>query len=146
MLGILLSAIALALSLSIAPAAAQEQGIHGTWWTKGKVSRVTIADCEEAAKGLCGKIAWLAKPNDAKGRPHTDTRNPNKGLRSREVVGLQLIEGWRENGPKKWKGKIYDPDKGQTFNITIALSGDRLVLTGCITWGCNSETWVRYRE
>src|SRR5581483_9843692 len=60
--------IALALSLPAA-AAAQEQGIHGTWWTKGKQARVEIAACEDASKGVCGKIVWLAQPNDAKGRP-----------------------------------------------------------------------------
>jgi uncharacterized protein (DUF2147 family) len=137
--------IALALSVPMA-AAAQEQVIHGTWWTKGKQARVEIVTCEDPSKGVCGKIVWLAKPNDAKGRPQTDRLNPKKDLRSREVVGLQLIEGWREAGPRKWRGKIYDPDKGETFNISISLAGDRLVLTGCIVWGCESETWNRYRE
>lgn len=145
MLGIIPAALALALSLSVAPVMAQETGIHGTWWTKGKEARVDVVDCEAPAQGVCGKIVWLAKPNDKKGQPQTDKLNPNKSLRSREVVGLQLIEGWRENGPKKWKGKIYDPDKGETFNITVSLNGDKMVLTGCIVWGCESETWIRYR-
>jgi uncharacterized protein (DUF2147 family) len=138
-------AFAFAFLVSAAPLGAQEQAIHGTWWTKGKEARVEIVNCEDAAKGVCGKIVWLAKPNDKKGQPQTDKLNPNKSLRTREVVGLQLIDGWRENGPNKWRGKIYDPDKGETFNITIALKGDRLTLTGCIVWGCESETWVRYK-
>jgi uncharacterized protein (DUF2147 family) len=139
------TAFALAFLVPAVPLFAQDQGIHGTWWTKGKEARVDIANCDDAGKGICGKIVWLAKPNDKKGQPQTDKLNPNKGLRTREVVGLQLIDGWRENGPNKWKGKIYDPDKGQTFNISISLKGDRLTLTGCIVWGCDSETWVRYR-
>ncbi len=139
------AAVALAASMLISTAVAQEPGIHGTWWTKGKQGRVEVADCAPPAKGVCGNIVWLAKANDAKGQPQTDKLNPNKSLRSREVVGLRLIEGWREAGAKKWKGKIYDPDKGETFNISISLAGDRLVLTGCIVWGCESETWIRYR-
>jgi len=64
----------------------------------------------------------------------------------RPIVGLQLFEGWRENGPRKWRGTIYDPDRGSNFNVSIALAGDRLVVTGCIVWGCESETWIRYRD
>ena len=67
---------------------------------EGQEAPVEIADCEPADKGLCGKIVWLAKPNDEKGQPQTDRLNPNRSLRSREIVGLQLIEGWRENGPR----------------------------------------------
>jgi uncharacterized protein (DUF2147 family) len=145
MLAIRLATIALALFIPVSIGSAQEQGVRDTWWTKGKEARVEIVDCEQANKGLCGKIVWLAKPNDKKGQPQTDRLHPTKSLRSREVVGLQLIDGWREAGANKWKGKIYDPDKGQTFNISIALKGDRLTLTGCIVWGCDSETWVRYR-
>ena len=137
MLAVHIAALAFALLAPAAAATAQEQqGVRGTWWTKGKEARVEIADCEPADKGLCGRIIWLAKPNDKKGQPLSDRLNPNKGLRSREIVGLQLIEGWRENGANKWKGRIYDPDKGETFNISIALRGDRLTLTGCIVWGC----------
>lgn len=141
-----LAAVALAACVPIFSAAAQEPGIQGTWWTKGKVSRVEITDCAPPAKGACGKIVWLSKPNDAKGRPHTDRANGNASLRSRPILGLQLFEGWSENGPKKWKGTIYDPDRGRNFNVGISLAGDRLVVTGCIAWGCESETWNRYRE
>ena len=96
------TAFALAFLVPAAPLFAQEQGIHGTWWTKGKEARVDIANCDDAGKGICGKIVWLAKPNDKKGQPQTDKLNPNNGLRTREEVGLQLIDGWRENGSNKW--------------------------------------------
>jgi uncharacterized protein (DUF2147 family) len=95
MLAVHIAALVLALLAPAASAAAQEQqGIRGTWWTKGKEGRVEIVDCEPADKGLCGRIVWISKPL-------TDRLNPNKGLRSREIVGLQLIEGWRENGANK---------------------------------------------
>jgi uncharacterized protein (DUF2147 family) len=141
-----LACVALAVSLPIFPAAAQEPGIQGTWWTKGKVSRVEITDCAPPAKGACGKIVWLNKPNDAKGRPLTDRANGNASLRSRPILGLQLFEGWTSNGPNRWRGVIYDPDRGRNFNVGMSLKGDRLTVTGCIAWGCESETWVRYRE
>ena len=146
MLAIRLAAVAFAASLPISMAAAQEPGIHGTWWTKGKQGRVEITGCASPAKGVCGKIVWISQPNDAKGRPQTDKANGNLSLRSRPIVGLQLFEGWRENGPRKWRGTIYDPDRGSNFNVSIALAGDRLVVTGCIVWGCESETWIRYRD
>jgi uncharacterized protein (DUF2147 family) len=141
-----LVAVVLIASIPISTAMAQEQGIHGIWWTKGKKGRVEIVDCAPPAKGVCGKIVWISQPNDAKGRPQTDRANGNASLRSRPIVGLQLFEGWRENGPKKWRGTIYDPDRGSNFNVGISLAGDKLVVTGCIVWGCESETWTRYRD
>lgn len=141
-----LAAIVLIASAPMFAASAQEPGIHGLWWTKGKKGRVEITNCEQAGKGLCGKIVWISQPNDKKGQPQTDTANRNASLRSRPIVGLQLFEGWRENGPRKWRGSIYDPDEGKNFNITVSLAGDKLVLTGCIEWGCESETWIRYRD
>jgi uncharacterized protein (DUF2147 family) len=140
------AAVALVVSMPMSTAMAQEPGIHGLWWTKGKKGRVEVADCAPPAKGVCGRIVWISLPNDKKGQPQTDKANRNANLRSRPIVGLPLFEGWRENGPKKWRGSIYDPDEGKNFNVGIALSGDRLVLTGCIEWGCESETWTRYRE
>lgn len=141
-----LAAVALIASMPLFSAAAQEPGIQGTWWTKGKVSRVEITDCPPPGKGVCGRIIWLNKPNDAKGNPQTDRANGNPKLRSRPIVGLPLFEGWSANGPNKWRGVIYDPDRGRNFNVGISLKGDRLTVTGCIAWGCESETWSRYRE
>src|SRR5262245_23919484 len=111
-----LAAIVIAATLPFSLAIGQDAGIHGTWWTKGKKGRVEIADCAPPATGLCGKIVWISQPNDAKGQPQTDKANRNASLRSRPIVGLQLFEGWRENGPKKWRGSIYDPDQGKNFN------------------------------
>jgi uncharacterized protein (DUF2147 family) len=141
-----LAAVLLATSLPFSMAAAQDPGIHGLWWTKGKKGRVEIADCAPPSKGICGKIVWISQPNDAKGQPQTDKNNRNASLRSRPIIDLQLFEGWRENGPKKWRGSIYDPDDGKNYNVGISLAGDKLVITGCIEWGCESETWTRYRE
>jgi hypothetical protein len=99
------SAVALIASIPISTAMAQEQGIHGIWWTKGKKGRVEIVDCAPPAKGVCGKIVWISQPNDAKGRPQTDRANGNPSLRSRPIVGLQLFEGWRENGRRSGGGR-----------------------------------------
>jgi uncharacterized protein (DUF2147 family) len=146
MLAIRLAAVVLAVSSPMFTAAGQEPGIHGLWWTKGKKGRVEIADCGQAGKGLCGKIVWISQPNDKQGQPQSDKANRTVSLRSRPIVGLQLFEGWRENGPRKRRGSIYDPDEGKNFNISISLAGDKLVLTGYIEWGCESETWTRYRD
>ena len=113
MLATRLVAVALAASMPISVAAGQEPGIHGTWWTKGKKGRVEVAECAPPAKGVCGKIVWISQPNGAKGQPQTDKANRNSSLRTRPIVGLQLFEGWRENGPRKWRGSIYDPDEGK---------------------------------
>ena len=139
-----LAAVALALCMWTGFAAAQTQGILGVWLTEKKDARVEIGNCAPPAQGLCGKIIWIIEPNDKEGRPQTDKANKNASLRSRPLMGLSLFEGWRETGPNKWKGSIYDAEDGQSYDIEITLNGDKLKLEGCIAFLCDSDTWTRY--
>jgi uncharacterized protein (DUF2147 family) len=145
MLAIRFAAGALASLVTIGAAAAQDPGIHGIWWTDKNKGRVEIAGCAPPKEGLCGTIIWISEPNDKEGKPQTDKANKNAGLRSRPIVGLPIFEGWREAGRNKWKGSVYDPEDGQSYDIDITLAGDKLTLRGCIAFLCDSDTWNRYR-
>ncbi len=53
-----------------------------------------------------------------------DLKNPNKSLRTRKIVGLDVLSGMVYN-PKQNKyfnGKIYDSSSGKTYNATAWLS------------------------
>jgi len=70
---------------------------------------------------------------------------PALALRNRPIVGLQIFEGWKEVGANKWKGSVYDPEDGTSYDIDITLAGNDLTLKGCIAFLCDSDTWTRYR-
>jgi len=145
MFGIRSAAGAFAVLMSIGAASAQDPGVLGLWSTDKGKGRVEIVNCAAPKQGLCGTIVWISEPNDKQGKPQTDKANKNASLRSRPIIGLPIFEGWREAGPKKWKGSIYDPEDGQNYDIDITLAGDKLTLRGCIAFLCESETWDRYR-
>jgi uncharacterized protein (DUF2147 family) len=145
MLAIRSAASALALFVSTGNLCAQDQGILGLWTTDKGKGRVQIVRCAAPKQGLCGTIVWISEPNDKQGRPQTDKGNQNASLRNRPIVGLQIFQGWREVGPNKWKGAVYDPEDGRDYDVDISLAGDRLTLKGCIAFLCDSDTWTRYR-
>src|SRR5882724_6686330 len=115
MIAIRLAAGALAVFLSIGTVSAQDPGILGVWWTDKGKSRVEVVKCAPPKQGLCGTIIWISEPNDKQGKPQTDKGNKNPALRNRPIIGLPLLEGWREAGPNKWKGAVYDPEDGQDY-------------------------------
>lgn len=145
MFAIRLAAGALATFVSINAVTAQDKAIHGVWWTDKNKGRVEIVNCAPPKQGLCGTIIWISEPNDKQGKPQTDQGNKNASLRNRPIIGLPIFEQWREAGPNKWKGSVYDPEDGQDYDVDITLAGDKLTLKGCIAFLCDSDTWNRYR-
>ena len=118
--------------------AADEDRILGLWDTAGKDCKIEVFKCGDK---YCGRIAWLEEPlysaDDAMGmagRPIVDRRNPNPELRSRPLVGLQLMEGLTYAGKNVWeKGTIYSPKGGKTYKCKMTLvASDRLEVRGYI--------------
>ena len=143
-------AVSFVLTLAMIPstppwARAQNTGILGVWWTENNKGRVEIVDCVAPKQGVCGRIIWISQPNDSQGRPQTDKANKNPNLRKRAIIGLPLFEGWRPVGANRWKGEVYDPEEGETYDVDITLAGDKLTLRGCVLFICDSDTWTRYR-
>lgn len=126
-------------------ASAQTPSILGIWWTDKHKGRVEIANCASPKQGLCGTIIWISDPNDAQGRPQTDKANENPSLRNRPIIGLPIFESWRPAGTTKWKGSVYDPEEGETYDVDISFAGDKLTLKGCVLFLCDANTWTRYR-
>jgi len=78
------------------------------------------------------KIVWLEKPFDNDGTPAKDTNNPDKSLRSRELIGLNMLHGLKQAGEKYSGGKIYDPGNGKTYNCSMQVKGDVLKVRGSL--------------
>lgn len=125
------------------------QGISGdakgAWMTEDDKSKVEVGDCgTPGGTGLCAKIIWLKDPNDAKGRPLTDGNNENASLHKRPILGLPLFEGMKPKSTGTWTGRIYNPEDGGTFDVTVWLaSANRLVIKGCVLFVCETHAWTR---
>ena len=105
--------------LPLAPVVAA-QDILGLW--DAGESDVEIYACGDK---LCGRIAALDEPLDANGNPKLDKNNPDEALKSRPVLGMDLVAGFSPTGEGKWGGgTIYDPRDGKTYQCVMTLKKD----------------------
>jgi glucans biosynthesis protein C len=118
----------------------------GRWYAEGGAAQVEIGSCGDS---LCGRVVWLRSPFDENGCELTDRENPDETLRSRPIVGLEILHDLRaENtAAERWEGgSIYDPTSGRTYRCNLALDGaDRLHVRGYIgiTLLGRTTTWTR---
>ena len=115
--------------------------ITGRWVTQSKDGVVEIYECGTA---LCGKIAkFLVMPPAGPGAK--DINNPNKALRGRTILGMNVLTGFKADG-KEWRGQIYDPKSGKTYRSVVyrGKSGN-LVVKGCNGPFCQAQTWTAAR-
>lgn len=139
-----LLATALLLASTTAALAASAEG---EWVTEGDKARVEIKPCAADAQTLCGTITWSYRPADQPSGPLLDIHNGDPALRSRPIVGLPLLEGFRPAGTDAWDGgTIYDPEGGKTYKSKFRLKDtDTLEVDGCVLFLCQTQTWRRYQ-
>lgn len=91
-----------------------------------------------------GKITWLKKPNDARGKPFTDTENPDKSKRNQPLIGLIILKNFEYKDNEWINGTIYDPESGKTYTCTVWLS-DKSTLKVRGYWGIfyETQTWTK---
>jgi len=102
---------------------AQGDEICGYWLTEKGDSQVQVF---KASNGkYYGKVAWMEKNKDT-----TDTKNPNVKLRTKKVLGLQILNNAVYNPKSKtWEtGTIYDPESGNTYDCYLWFDKDRNLL------------------
>jgi uncharacterized protein (DUF2147 family) len=146
--------IAAALAVSLTSLAAQESiepapvyGPTGTYWTEDAISQVEFYPCEGAT---CGRIVWMQKPLDKKGRPLVDKRNPDPALRTVPLMGLTILSALRPSGEANtWEGQVYNPRDGNTYPVTVTIESEsQIKVRGCGFAGliCRSQQWARVPE
>jgi len=117
----------------------------GTWHTEEGKATVRIAACGPA---LCGTIISLKAANDPDtGKPQLDNHNVDANLRSRPMVGVQVVLGMKPSGTaNKWSGQVYNAEDGKTYTGSLTLQdANTIKLEGCILGGlvCKAATWTR---
>ena len=139
--------IILTIILMAAPlAAAFAQDVIGKWKLEDGSA---IVEVYQAGDVFNGKIVWLENPTEDDGTPAVDNNNPDPKLRSRQLIGLNMLSGLKKNGAEYTGGSIYDPGNGKTYNCSMKVEGDVLKVRGSLDKkGLLGRTmdWYRVKE
>ena len=116
--------------LALAPLASVcAQDVLGKW----KLSTGTaIVEVYQEGDVYNGKIVWLQKQTEADGTPAVDKNNPDEKLRSRQLLGLNMLSNLKKSGTEYSGGVIYDPTNGKTYYCSMAVEGDVLKVRGSL--------------
>jgi uncharacterized protein (DUF2147 family) len=129
---------------------AQAGGIVGFWLTQDGDSQVEIY--RVPGNKFNGRIVWLNEPLNDRGMPKVDDKNPDRTLRDRPTLGLELLKDFSYNPSKQeWeKGTIYDPKSGRTYDCFMWLDGDNTLKLKGFVLGMRflgrEATWTRDKE
>ena len=122
--------IFISMILMLAPlAAAFAQDVVGQWKLEDGSA---IVEVYQEGDSFNGKIVWLEKPTEADGSPAVDNNNPDAKLRSRQIMGLNMLSGLKKDGDEYTGGTIYDPGNGKTYNCSMKVEGDVLKVRGSL--------------
>lgn len=116
----------------LAAGSASADPVEGVWQTEpddGAYAQITMAPCGDR---LCGVI--------------TAAFNEDGSPRESENVGKQIVWDMQPAGDGSYRdGKIWRPSNGKTYKSKMALSGDRLKVSGCIGPICLGQNWTRVK-
>lgn len=102
--------------------------IAGRWLVEKRDAIVLI---EPRGDELTGRIVWVEDKDGVKGEERLDSKNPRPDLRSKKVLGLEILSGLSASGQggTYGGGRIYDPKTGKSYSVKVRLeSPDRLKL------------------
>ena len=121
--------ISIAIALIAGLSGASAQDILGKWKLDDGTAIVEII---RNGNVYDGKIVWLEELTDKNGAPVRDDKNPDKSLRSRELMGLKMLIGLKDLGEEYGQGQIYDPGNGKTYHCSMKVQGDVLKVRGSL--------------
>ncbi len=107
-------------------AAAEPSEVEGLWATGGSLVQVS-----RVGDGLEMVVVALEEPVDHNGEPLLDKENPDESQRSQPILGMNLLENYSYSR-KRWEGKIYDPESGNTYSSRMHRKADVLEMRGYI--------------
>lgn len=111
------------------------QDIKGKWLTEAGDAQVEIY--EQNGK-VNGKIVWLEKGPDTK-----DVHNKDEKMRTRKLMGVNILSGLTKKKEKWEGGRIYNPKNGKDYKCSIWMEGNKLKVRGYIGFLYETQTWTR---
>ena len=145
----LFTTLLLIISLAIPELHAQADALLGTWMPSNGRSKVKV---EKKANGkYYGKIIWLVEPKNADGTDRTDKENATTALKTRKLMGSEILTGFvYDADDKEWAdGEIYDPKNGKTYSCVITLTNANSInVRGYvgISWIGRTDAWTKVKE
>lgn len=97
--------------------------IIGHWMSDENNLEVEIF---KAGSNYNAKVVWIDDSDD-KSRPvnaRCDWKNPDKNLRTRKVIGMEIMHGlvYKKMNNDWEDGRIYDPSSGKDWNVKICFT------------------------
>jgi len=132
-------------AISFAGLAQNKDAIIGKWINSLNEAHIDIT---KRGDKYFGKIVWLKDPKDEKGVTKIDLKNPNERLRSKPIVGLEILKNFVYDDGRWTGGTIYDPKSGKTYKCNMKLNGnDELDMRGYIGFSLlgRTEIWKRVK-
>ena len=133
--------IAVAASTAASPPPSSTDGpLTGRWQIQGSRTVFQFEPCERATCAVMQSSGRIIRDPDVR-----DVRNPDSRLRDRPLKGLRALTGLTEAGPRTWKGRLYSPGPGLTYDVTVTqVDADTLTAHGCLTpILCQTDTLKR---
>ncbi len=107
--------------------------IEGRW--KNPSGRVTV-EIVACGAAYCGTVTSATE----------SARDDARRGGTANLVGTQLMSGFKPAGPGKWRGRMFVPDINHRSKAELRLIGtDQLKVTGCMVGRmiCKSQLWTR---
>ncbi|MFN3371738.1 MAG: DUF2147 domain-containing protein [Sphingomonadaceae bacterium] len=114
-------------------AAEPELSPYGLWRNPSGSVEVRIETC--GAK-VCGRVVSASE------RARADAARGGHA----ELVGMDLLEEFRREGPRTFRGRVFVPDINRRFSGKLTIQDEQHIrVRGCITRtaGCRSQVWTR---
>lgn len=96
--------------------------IIGMYWSPKKDAKIEIYKKDDR---YFGKSVWVATPKK-------DIENPDKQLRQRDMLGVNLLTNFSYDDGTYSGGEVYDPANGKTYSCKISFIGRNLKVRGYI--------------
>jgi uncharacterized protein (DUF2147 family) len=124
------------LALLAIPASAHAQAsIAGTWFTEDSSSKVTIT---QSGNAYIGKVSWV-KTDGA-----VDAKNSDPALRTRPIMGIDILTGCTGDATSAKGCRIYAPKRGSSYDAELNLDQDgTLKVKVKAGIGGKTQTWTR---
>jgi hypothetical protein len=116
----------------------QAEKLLGTWLTDDHKTKIEFF---KSGSTYSGRIVWLEQPNDTKGFPLEDRKNPELGKRKQKIQWLTIITGLIYKNNEFVSGTIYAPRRGEYAKCSIKVqSNNQLSIT--VKSGIFSDTKI----
>ncbi len=96
--------------------------IIGFYWSPKKDAKIEMYKKEDR---YFGRTIWALNPRK-------DTENPDRQLRKRDLLGLDLLTNFSYDDGVYTDGQVYDPESGKTYSCKISFNGANLKVRGYI--------------